>query len=525
MPSNRVGMHLEPVLGEPDPRRTAQPVTASIENKPFLWGVATSGYQCEGGYNHAGGPTNNWHAWERSGTVEPTGAAVDFWNRYEADLETAAQAGLNAFRLGIEWARVQPSTTGERQATAPAFDEDALGHYARIVATCRRLGLEPIVTLHHFTHPAWLGPDAWLCDATVDHFERYVRHSVEAINHHLVHRHGVEPLRIYVTVNEPNILALNTYFARQFPAGRRGGPENLGQALSRLLAAHVRGRDAIRRTHAAAGWDPPHVGMTLYVTDVYWSSQMLFDLLELNWWKVPEHYAAEFLQSRANELEAALDAADIPRVWGGRVRSRIHRKITSRLTRGWFDDRRNQSLYSALRRVDDERQLDFLAIDYYDPFSVHAVRWPSFDDLSRGWRHPGELIWDAMSSKWWDWRPSPQGLTFFIRRLAQAFPDHPILIGENGLAVRQPRFGPVYRRRDGWSRSEFLRAHVAAVQHARAARLPVIGYLHWSLLDNYEWGTFTPRFGLLAIDYRTLERHRTTADGDAPLDTYAALLE
>ena len=78
----------------------------------FLAGVATSGYQCEGGYNGDRQPKNNWAAHELAGKVARTGAATDFWNRYREDFELCRGMGLNAFRLSIEWARVQPGEAG-----------------------------------------------------------------------------------------------------------------------------------------------------------------------------------------------------------------------------------------------------------------------------------------------------------------------------------------------------------------------------------------------------------------------------
>ena len=119
---------------------------------PFLIGVATSGYQSEGGYN---GP------------------------RYRADFALARGMGLNAFRLSIEWSRVQPSFTNT-PGRAPAFDGEAVDAYADRVAACRAEGLEPVVTLHHFTHPAWLGVDAWLDDTTPEAFQRFVQYTLEA---------------------------------------------------------------------------------------------------------------------------------------------------------------------------------------------------------------------------------------------------------------------------------------------------------------------------------------------------------
>ena len=116
--------------------------------------MATSGYQVEGGYNGDGEPHNNWAAWEGAGRAARSGLACDFWRHPEEALDRAAAIGCNAFRLSVEWARLEPRPG--------VFDVAALDRYAEILAMCAARGLEPIVTLHHFTHPFWLGEEFWL---------------------------------------------------------------------------------------------------------------------------------------------------------------------------------------------------------------------------------------------------------------------------------------------------------------------------------------------------------------------------
>jgi hypothetical protein len=111
----------------------------------FRFGVATSAFQIEGGLNGPGEPANNWVCWEREGRVELSGIAVDFWNRYEEQLDLAAALGCDTFRLGLEWARIEPEEG--------AIDETALDRYAQILDACVERGLEPLITLNHFTRP------------------------------------------------------------------------------------------------------------------------------------------------------------------------------------------------------------------------------------------------------------------------------------------------------------------------------------------------------------------------------------
>ena len=79
-----------------------------------------------------------------------------------------------------------------------------------------------MLTLHHFTHPDWLGPDPWLDPATPELFERYVGTSMEFVNERLVAR-GHDPVRIIITINEPNMLVFNSYLGSQFPCARAAG--------------------------------------------------------------------------------------------------------------------------------------------------------------------------------------------------------------------------------------------------------------------------------------------------------------
>ena len=127
----------------------------TAEKEDFLWGVATSAYQAEGHFNRPGEPRTNWAAAEERGDVAPLGDSSDFLRHYPQDFARCRSLGLNAFRLGIEWSRIQPNSADE-------FSETAISLYAELIANCQRAGLTPVVALHHFVHPEWLGTDPWL---------------------------------------------------------------------------------------------------------------------------------------------------------------------------------------------------------------------------------------------------------------------------------------------------------------------------------------------------------------------------
>ncbi len=121
------------------------------------------------------------------------------------------------------------------------------------------------------------------------------------------------------------------------------------------------------------------------------------------------------------------------------------------------------------------RYMDFLGINYY---SRGFVRWP------------GSIEYRGEERNCMGWEIYPQGLYRVIKR-AHARYGKPIMITENGICTD-----------NDFQRIKFLKEHVEQIMRAREEGIPVIGYLYWSLLDNYEWAEgFEPRFGLVEVDY------------------------
>jgi beta-glucosidase/6-phospho-beta-glucosidase/beta-galactosidase len=463
--------------------------------------VATSAYQSEGGYNGAGEPQTNWAAAEAAGAVDRLGRAADFWRHYPEDLATCRRLGLNAIRLGIEWSRVQPAY-GDGKAAPPEFDRAALDRYGDMLLQCRVQGLEPVLTLHHFVHPAWLGADAWLEESTVGHFEAYVRTAVSHVNRFLTAR-GQPPVRYYLTVNEPNMLVLNTYLGHQFPSRAGRGPGRALAALGRLLAAHIRAYNAVHDVHQQEAWEAPRVSLNNYCSDIYWCDKLLLDLLCIRHRGVADGAVQAYLRERSVRFEQALRHCRIPlRRDAAALAGSLVRWLFHRLGRHRFDPAMLDGFAEALRQSPRSKLLDFVALDYYDPFAAHAFRWPVWWDHEFHSKSLRAWMMNAVTSKWWDWIVLPQGMHFFCQYYSEDLGGLPVLIAENGMAVRRRADNTYSHRNDRMTRSEFIRMHGAEVVRIVAEGIPLFGYLHWSLFDNYEWGTYTPRFGLYSLDYR-----------------------
>jgi len=513
------------------PRTRPDPALARAADRlghDFLWGVATSADQHEGGLNGPGQPRNNWAWAEEEGRVETIGASADFWNRAEEDFERCRELGLNAFRLSLSWPRIQPgrekAPEGEKVLPPPPFDDEALRRYAEILAKCREAGMEPIVTLHHFTHPAWLGLDAWLETETIGHYLAYVEKTVSFLLDAIPRDHGATPPRYYITVNEPNMLATCHYLAGVFPSGPEGGPRPAFVSLVNLLEAHVRAYRLVHRLYKERGLPAPMVTLNNYCSDLYWTDQGWLDLLFANKRRIPRAKVFSYLWEQSWTLDEAFRRERLP------IRSRLRRLCGQALKKLHHVIAYACSFDESWSRLLDllyedppgtPAPLDYIAIDYYDPFVAHALRWPHWGDqvASPKARHRPfqEKLMDSITNKWWDWKLLPEGLSFFVR-VVDRF-DLPILIAENGMANRTAS-GRHHGRRDNLLRSDYLRQHVGMVRKLKAEGWPLIGYLHWSLVDNYEWGTYSPRFGLYTLG-KDGEREPVDFRGDDAARTYA----
>ncbi|HYY46602.1 MAG TPA: family 1 glycosylhydrolase [Candidatus Angelobacter sp.] len=210
----------------------------------FLLGTATSAHQVEGGNTNS-----DWWEWEhREGTpcAEPSGDACDFYHRYRDDIVLMSGLGFNAFRFGIEWARIEPAR-GE-------FSAAALAHYRRVLATCREHRITPIVTFHHYTLPRWLQEaGGFLFDEFPQLFERYCARAAAALG---------DLIAYACTINEPEGLGEGGYLLGVNPPGRKGDIGAMWRVVEHVLDAHRRGAAAIR---AEAGIP---VGVTLALPDL-----------------------------------------------------------------------------------------------------------------------------------------------------------------------------------------------------------------------------------------------------------------
>jgi hypothetical protein len=262
------------------------------EVEDVLLGVTTAGYRIEGGVNGPGEPANNWVRWERSGR-SARAATGDFWARPEPVLDRAAALGCDAFGLTVEWARLEPEEG--------VFDDAALERYAAILGLCAARGLTPVVTLHHATHPWWLGDEFWLTPGAPDRFAGHVARIAPRLT---------AACRRWVTVDHPSTVARRGWLVGAAPPGRRGAIADAWAVVDNLLTAQVLADAAIRRAQPDAV-----VVTTTGASSPYEQDRLLVDLLRARSFGVDRADVDRWVDER----RAGHDVASPPAGLGGLV--------------------------------------------------------------------------------------------------------------------------------------------------------------------------------------------------------------
>ncbi|MBI3244112.1 MAG: glycoside hydrolase family 1 protein [Chloroflexi bacterium] len=201
----------------------------------FKWGTATAAHQVEGGATNS-----DWAVWEKQpGNINEGGTAAvacDWWSgRWREDFDRAAADGQTAHRLSVDWSRIEPRLA--------VWDEEALDHYREMVKGLRERGLEPLVTLHHFTNPLWLAEKGgWENSAVVGYFERFARKVVKALSDYV---------DVWCTINEINIFAYQSYLVGLWPPQKKD-IQLYFKVIRHVLLAHTAAYRVIHELQPAA---------------------------------------------------------------------------------------------------------------------------------------------------------------------------------------------------------------------------------------------------------------------------------
>ena len=215
--------------------------------KDFLWGSATAAHQIEGNCTN-----NNWYQFESAVDAQgkprilngqKAGLCCDGWNLYKDDVQLMKALSLNAYRFSVEWSKIEPKQ-GE-------FDAGALDHYEKVVDELLANGIEPVITLHHFTNPIWFeDKGAFLQDDSPEIFTRFVERVVNKL---------APKVKFWCTINEPAVYAFLGYFNAEFPPALNDAVK-LARVLRNMLLAHTAAYNAVKKIRPDA-----QVGLVVHV--------------------------------------------------------------------------------------------------------------------------------------------------------------------------------------------------------------------------------------------------------------------
>lgn len=388
----------------------------------FLWGASTSAHQVEGN------TYNQWTVWElehakslaaqaeyhykdldnwddiKAQAKNPdnyvSGSASDHYARYKEDIELAHSLHMNALRFSVEWSRIEPNMG--------SWDSQAIAHYREYVSQLKKQGIEPVLTLFHFTVPVWFSEmGGFEKRSNSKYFIRFAEKILTELG---------GDIRYVITINEPEVYAFESYHLGHWPPGVQSKRAAL-TVLRNLISVHNQTAKIIHSLHSR--------------------------------YKVS-------IAKNSNYFYPGDDAV-------------LSVKSAQAMQYGQDD--------YVLKRV--VKQCDFLAVNYYFSHRVYGYRT----------HNPNERVSDM------GWDMAPADLEFVLERLSRKY-KLPIIITENGCADSSDA------KRQWWLKETF-----GAMQRALKQGVELQGYLHWSLLDNFEWDKGKwPRFGLLAVDYATQER-------------------
>lgn len=502
-------------------------MSGAKNHRPFLWGASTSSYQVEGGITN-----NDWDYFTTSESIKkrissltrpslmykdstqvllgPAGEAAKAWDPfyYLGDFDLANKLGMNAFRIAIEWARIEPEKD--------QWNQDAIDHYKQMIRSMRERGLTPVITLNHLTLPLWIltppirftkkigqgilpsplrdlplgDPPAsdpywnslrgWENKETVKEFVKFVSRVVQEL---------LDQVDYWVTIGEPVASVIGAgYIAGLWPPGFLLDGNRAKNVLHNLIEAHVQAYDKITSLDNV---DADGDGISKMVG---FSHAIV---------AVSPAKPAKLFATFKNNQEAAKNFDYFINDYF------INAVVNGEEDLNYLDtlERHNKDSKSFIVHGSWKNKVDFIGVDYYRRVYVHYsnilalspakfVGGSLINNLhSRSHNQPHGILNDL------GWEIYPQGLYNLIMRIKNQWSSIlPIFILENGIADKSDKY-----------RAPFIVAHIKHMKKAMDDGANVIGYLHWSFMDNYEWlegYRHEAKFGIFSVDY-----DKSTEDG------------
>ncbi len=422
----------------------------------FLWGAASASYQIEGAYLEDGKGENIWDAYcQEGGHVahgENGNVACDHYHLFREDVKMMQKMGIKNYRFSISWTRILPDGTG-------SVNQKGIQFYSDLVDALLEADITPMVTLFHWDYPyalhqkgGWLNPDS------SDWFVDYAKIVVDALSDRVTY---------WMTINEPQVFIGCGYAIGKFAPFQKLPARDLAQMSHNVLLAHGKTVKMIRECAKKA----PKIGFAFSTpcTTPTDNSPLAIEIarqksfaftrerfaFETAWWADPI-FLGDYPQDAYSVLKS-----DMPNIKEGDM------KLIS-------------------------QPVDFYGVNiYYSQAEENPNGYVENDYIGCPRTQMG-------------WPVTPEALYWGPKFLFERY-GKPILISENGMASHD------WVQLDGKvhdpGRIDYMKRYLRELHRAMQDGTEVMGYMYWSIMDNFEWADgYDKRFGLVYVDYRTQER-------------------
>lgn len=423
--------------------------------KDFIFGAATSAYQVEGNCINT-----DWWQWERQydsqgkrRVEDLSGRACDQWHKYKEDVELMHKMGIGIYRFSIAWDKVQPS--------ANSFDQEAIEHYKDICRELNKYNIQAHIGFHHYTDPLWFAElGGFAKEENIDYFADYCARMVAEFK-------DVPNVKLWSTFNSPSGFAMKKYVTGDFYPGVKGDQKTAFLTLKNMLEAHVRAYDRCKKANPDA-----QIGI-------------LKNIMQFDPWR-PWNPIDNFV---ANMVKRMTDDSIFGFFTTGRFVVKMPFEGKPFMVNMVYEN--PQAPYA----------LDFIGLNYYGhSYMKNTSRFLHPDEIKT--QNPNYALY-------------PEGLYRAIRTISQEMVQPieaktgrhlPIYVTENGIASNDPE-----------ERYIFFTRYLYALSKAIQDGFDVRGYTFWSFMDNYEWGSYAKKYGLVHVDFdspaltRTLKSDKGTS--------------
>jgi beta-glucosidase/6-phospho-beta-glucosidase/beta-galactosidase len=442
----------------------------------FVWGVATSAYQIEGGWNADGKGPNIWDTFTSiEGNINDGTdgkVACDSYNKYEEDARIISELGVSSYRFSISWARILPEGIG---AENPA----GIQYYKNLIAALKARGITPVATIYHWDLPQALQDQGgWLNETSAFWFEEYAR---------VCFREFGDEVKQWITLNEPWVTSVNGHGEGTHAPGMKGIGDLVYTVSHNLLRAHAKAYRVYE-----SEFKPSQGGECGITLNVGWSE--------------PENPDdAAYREASENHIQFALGWFAHPIFKDGQYPPVMREKVDAKSAAQGFPVSRLPD-FTAEERAELLGSSDFLGINFY----TSDLCYPSPGDVSDVSYYADQDVACYQDKTWYPSGSSWLYVTpFGLRKIMNWVKNEygvsiPVYITENGFSDKQGNL-------DDQHRTYYYKHYINQLLKATITDgCNVKGYFAWSLMDNFEWAEgYAEHFGIHSVDMEDANRART----------------